>query len=82
MMGRLCSEVEDEMLVFMLDEATKLDSVSNIDAINHWVNAFKSLADMQSKEMGFIVSGSWVDPDDMALPLNDPQVVTRFGEKN
>ncbi len=82
MFGRLCREVEDNFLVFMLDEATKLSSVSNQDAINHWLNAFKVLADDQTKEVGFIVSGSWNDPDEMALPLQDQQVRSRFGEQS
>lgn len=82
MFGRLSQEVESKLLVFMLDEVTKLANVTNQDALNHWLNAFKLLADQQTKEVGFIVSGSWIDPDDMALPLQDQQVVTRFGEPN
>jgi Cdc6-like AAA superfamily ATPase len=82
MFGRFAQEVEDKLLVFMLDEATKLGYVSNPDAVNHWTNALKALADQQTKEVGFIVSGSWVDADDMALPLQDQQVVSRFGEPN
>ena len=82
MFGRLASEIDEKLLVFMLDEATKLGYVSNQDAINHWTNAFKSLADQQTKEVGFIVSGSWVEADDMALPLLDEQVASRFGQPN
>jgi len=82
MFGQLCSEVEDKILVLMLDEATKLDAVTTQDAITHWINAFKIIADPQTKEIGFIVSGSWVDLDDMALPLQEDQVHGRFGETN
>jgi Cdc6-like AAA superfamily ATPase len=82
MFGRLAQEVKEKLLVFMLDEATKLGYVSNSDAVNHWTNSLKLLADQQTKEVGFIVSGSWVDPDEMALPLQDQQVVTRFGDPN
>lgn len=82
MMGRLCLAAENEMLVFMLDEVTKLNFVTNQDAVNHWINAFKEIADLQAKEFGFIVSTSNQDIDDMALPLSDPQVVTRFGDQN
>lgn len=82
MFGRLCSEVEDNFLILMLDEARKLSSISNQDAINHWVNAFKILADDKTKEVGFIISGSWIETDDMALPLQDAQVLSRFGEQN
>jgi hypothetical protein len=82
MFGVLSREAENKLLVLMLDEATKLDYIANPDANNHWLNAFKLIADSQTKEIGFIVSGSWVDPDDMAQPLRDQQVVTRFGESN
>ena len=82
MFGRLCREVEQKILVMMLDEATKLAYVSNPDAINHWLNAFKLIADSQMKEVGFIISASWIDPDDMAVPLQSPQVMSRFGESN
>jgi GTPase SAR1 family protein len=82
MMGRLAREAEDKLLVFMLDEATKLGNVTNSDAVNHWLNAFKLLADQQAKDIGFILSGSWIDTDDMALPLQDMQVMSRFGESN
>ena len=82
MMGRLAREAEAKLLVFMLDEATKLGNVTNADAVNHWLNAFKLLSDQQAKEIGFIVSGSWIDTDDMALPLQDMQVMSRFGESS
>ncbi len=82
MFGRLCREVEDKVLVLMLDEATKLEAVTKQDAMNHWVNAFKLIADPQTKEIGFIVSGSWLDQDEMAIPLQDQQIASRFGEAN
>jgi Cdc6-like AAA superfamily ATPase len=82
MFGRLCREVEGNLLVLMLDEATKLGYVSNQDAVNHWLNAFKLIADDQTKEIGLIVSISCHDIDEMALPLQDLQVQTRFGESN
>jgi len=81
-LGRFSQEVDGKLIVFMLDEATKLGSVTVQDAVNHWLNSFKLLADQQTKEVGFIVSGSWIDPEDMALPLQDQQVITRFGEPN
>ncbi len=82
MFGALCEEIEKKLLVFMLDEATKLEYITNQDSINHWLNAFKLIADSQTKEIGFIVSGSWVDTDDMALPLQNQQVMSRFGSTN
>ena len=81
MFGRLCGETEQKLLVLMLDEATKLGYVSNSDSVNHWINAFKLIADSQTKEIGFIVSGSWIDPDDMALPLQDQQVASSLARQ-
>lgn len=81
-LGHLCRVVEDKMLVYMLDEAAKLGYVTNPDAVNHWLNAFKLLADQQEKDVGLIVSGSWTDIDLMPFPLQDQQVVSRFGEPN
>ena len=82
MFGKLCQEGEGKFLVFMLDEATKLGYVTNQDAINHWINSLKLIADSQTKEIGLIVSGSWIDPDDMSIPLQDEQVHSRFGDTN
>ena len=82
LLGSLSLEVDGKTVVLMLDEATKLGAVANNDAVNHWTNAFKTLADPLNRDLGFIVSGSWIDPDDMALPLQDVQVHSRFGEHN
>ncbi len=82
MFGALSREIDDKMLVLMLDEATKLQNVTQGDAINHWLNAFKVLSDQQTKEVGVIVSLSFRDPDEMPDPLQDQQVRSRFGESN
>jgi hypothetical protein len=81
-MGHLCRVVEERLLVYMLDEATKLGYVTNADSVNHWLNALKLLADQQEKDVGLIISGSWTDMDLMPFPLQDLQVVSRFGEPN
>ena len=81
-LGRLSRDIDDKILVLMLDEATKLTSVSNGDAIAHWVNAFKILSDKLTKEVGFIVSASFRDPDDMPQALSDEQIKSRFGENH
>lgn len=82
MFGKLAREVEDAMLVFMLDEATKLDNVSDSDSLGHWRNSFKLLADDSTKEVGLVLSISVIDTNDMAEPLHDQQVMSRFGQSN
>jgi hypothetical protein len=69
------------MLVLMLDEATKLKNVTG-DAVAHWVNAFKILADDLTKETGFIVSISLPDIEDFPDPLKDQQIISRFGREH
>jgi Cdc6-like AAA superfamily ATPase len=81
-LGQLSKEIDDKILVLMLDEATKLTSVTNGDAIAHWVNAFKILSDKLTKEVGFIVSASFRDPDDMPDALADQQIQSRFGHNH
>jgi Cdc6-like AAA superfamily ATPase len=82
MLGRISMDIDGKSLVLMLDEATTLKSVTNGDAIAHWVKAFKILADQVTKELGFIVSASFRDPDDMPDALSDQQIRSRFGESH
>jgi hypothetical protein len=82
MLGVLSRDFEDKMLVFMLDEAEKIQFVTDGDALNHWLNAFKVLADPLTKEIGLVTSAAFRDPDDMPGPLADQQVRTRFGEEH
>jgi hypothetical protein len=82
MLGRLSRDVDNNLLVLMLDEVARLNYVSNADAVNHWLNAFKLMADDQNKEIGLIVSISCNDINEMPLPFQDLQVQTRFGEAN
>jgi Cdc6-like AAA superfamily ATPase len=82
MLGRLAREVEDSMLVLMLDEATKLDNVKDDDALAHWTNSLKLLADDTTRDVGLIISISVTNPNDAAEPLHDPQVMGRFGQDN
>jgi len=82
MLGRISADIDGKILVLMLDEATTLRSVTNGDAIAHWVKAFKILADQLTKEVGFIVSASFRDPSDMPDPLSDAQIESRFGQSH
>lgn len=82
MLGRLSLDIDGKILVLMLDEATKLTAVTNGDAVAHWVNAFKILSDKLTNEVGFIVSASFRDPDDMPEALADQQIRSRFGDKH
>jgi Cdc6-like AAA superfamily ATPase len=82
MFGKIAREVDNAMVVLMLDEATKLDGVKDDDSEAHWTNAFKLLADDNNKDVGIIVSISVIDLNDLAEPLHDQQVMSRFGHSN
>jgi Cdc6-like AAA superfamily ATPase len=82
MLGKLSEDIDGKLLVLMLDEGDKLANVTAADSINHWRNAFKILSDNLTKEVGFIISASFRDPDDMPNALADQQVRTRFGESH
>ncbi len=82
MLGRLSQEIDEKILILMLDEATKLVSVSHGDAIHHWLNSFKILSDDLTKEVGLIVSASFRDPDEMPQMLADAQIRSRIGDQH
>jgi hypothetical protein len=82
MLGTLSSDIEGKLLVLMLDEATKLTDVTNPDAVAHWRNAFKLLSGHDAKEVGFIISATFLYPDDMPKMLADQQIRTRFGPEH
>lgn len=82
MLGRLSREIDDQMLIFLVDEAEKLRDVSNRDAVNNLVSALRQLSDPLVREVGLIIAASFRDPEDGPEPLADQNVMTRFGERN
>lgn len=80
MLGKLSQEIDGEILILMLDEATKLVSVSHGDAIQHWKNSLKILSDDLTDEVGLVMSASFPDIDDMPEMLQDDQIQSRFGK--
>ena len=78
-LGGLCKEIDNSALILILDEATKLDNVTDDDAINHWLNSFKLIASDDLREFGLIVSASYHDPDEMPPAISDQQVQSRLG---
>ena len=81
-LGKVCEDVEGSCLILMLDEAEKLESVTNGDAINHWLNSFRILSDDSTKEIGLIIAASFRNKDAMPPMLADKQITSRFGERH
>lgn len=78
--GRLFWVVEQKRLVFILDEARKLESIADPDAEANWIDAWKDLADDMNVEVGFLVSGSFARQEDIPAVLADEQITNRLGE--
>lgn len=80
MIGLIVGEIEDKVLILFLDEAEKLKDVT--DGIPHWTASLRHLADVQNRQVGFIIAASFRDLDDGPEALVDQQVRTRIGETN
>lgn len=67
-------------IIFIADEAAKLEAVSGDDAtLAHWVNVNKLIFDGRNNTFGFIYTFSG-RRDDLPPALWDPQIQNRLGE--
>jgi Cdc6-like AAA superfamily ATPase len=80
MIGLIVKEIEDRVLILFLDEAEKLKDVT--DGIPHWTASLRHLADVQNRQVGFIIAASFRDLDDGPDALIEQNVRSRIGEKN
>ena len=80
MIGLIVKEIEDRVLILFLDEAEKLKDVT--DGIPHWTASLRHLADVQERQIGFILAASFRDLNDGPEALVDQQVQTRIGPTN
>jgi hypothetical protein len=80
--GRLFWEVDHKRLIFILDEARKLESIADPDSEQNWIDAWKDLADDMNVEVGFFVSGSFRREEDIPTVLADEQITNRLGTES
>lgn len=80
-LGYLVREVENRQLLFLVDEASKLEAVSDVlEVERHWVNVNKMIFDQENKYFGFVytVSGK---ADELPGALFEPQIQNRLGKR-
>lgn len=78
--GEMYRVVNDHRIIYIADEAAKLEAVDNDDATRaHWVNANKLIFDDNNRTFGFLytVSGR---RRDLPAALFEPQLQNRLGE--
>jgi len=78
MLGQLSDECDGKRLTYMIDEADKLENITDDDAVNQWVECVKELADINNDECGLVFSAGFTDIDLMPKMLKEQQVQTRF----
>ncbi len=80
-LGHLVGKVESRQLVFLVDEASKLEAVSDVlEVERHWVNVNKMIFDQENRFFGFVytVSGK---ADELPRALFEPQIENRLGKR-
>jgi hypothetical protein len=76
--GMLCLDCEQKRLTYMIDEADKLENISDADAQNQWIECVKELADISNDECGIVFTAGFTDIDSLPRMLREQQVQTRF----
>jgi len=78
--GEMYRRVNGERIVFIADEAARLESVEADDATkSHWVNANKLIFGDGNQSFGFIYTISGKQKKDLPLAIWDPQLQNRLG---
>jgi hypothetical protein len=81
--GELCRVVNKKQLIFMADEAAKLEDIDADDATRrHWVAANRLVFDDNNDIFGFIYTLSGRGQRSMPTVISDPQIVNRLGANN
>jgi hypothetical protein len=80
-LGWLVERVEKRKLLFLVDEASKLEAVSDVlEVERHWVNVNKMIFDQENRHFGFVytVSGR---REELPAALFEPQIQNRLGPR-
>lgn len=81
--GELVKKVENRRLIFVADEAAKLDDIESDEAtLRHWVAANRLIFDDLNQTFGLIYTLSGRGQSQIPTVISDPQVMSRLGETN
>lgn len=73
-------EVHDQTLIFMIDEAERLNQITHDDTFWSWNACFRELMEIVGVGFIFLVGGK--TRDDVPVLLTQPEVLTRIGSTN
>jgi hypothetical protein len=81
--GHLVRAVEKRQLIFVADEAAKLEDIDNDDATRrHWIAANRAIFDDGNDVFGFIYTLSGKGQKNIPQVISDTQIVSRLGSNN
>jgi len=79
--GRL-AEISGEKIIFFIDEAEKVNDVTNADAISSIRSYIRKLSEPTSSSIGFILSVTAFTRQEIGEIFARPDIMTRIGEHN
>ncbi len=80
--GHLFKVVDCRQLIFLVDEASKLEAVGvDQEVTRHWINVNKMIFDQNNRYFGFVYTVSARAVDDVPQALYDPQIENRLGDR-
>jgi hypothetical protein len=81
-LGHIVRKVENRQLLFLVDEAAKLEAVSAVaEKERHWVNVNKLIFDQENSHFGFVYTVSGKGVDELPVALFEPQIENRLGKR-
>jgi hypothetical protein len=81
-LGHIVTCVERKQLVFLVDEAARLEAVSDsLEVERHWVNINTLIFDQENRFFGFVYTVSGKSSDDIPRALFEPQIENRLGNR-
>jgi len=81
-LGHIVGKVRRKQLVFLVDEAARLEAVSDaLEVERHWVNINTLIFDQENRYFGFVYTVSGKSSDDIPRALFEPQIENRLGSR-
>lgn len=81
--GLLVRAVEARQLIFIADEAAKLEDIDNDDATRrHWIAANRAIFDDSNDVFGFVYTLSGKGQRNIPTVISDAQIISRLGSNN
>jgi len=81
-LGHIVGKVKRKQLVFLVDEAARLEAVGDVlEVERHWVNVNTLIFDQENRFFGFVYTVSGKSADDIPRALFEPQIENRLGNR-